>query len=267
VAADPRQGIAVTTSGGAKFTFGVAGAEGLAAPTASASGTYTYGSRTQGTTVTTQLTPGGGVQQILHIPNAAAPKTYRFNLVLAAGQVLQQQPDGSVSVRDRATGAAVGAFHPPWALDAHGSAIPTHYAVQGSTLIQVVAFSAGTAFPVTADPSWLDHPGYPPARTFDQAVDCFTLLLWSTQGYDRYPLLMHESDIANYITIIRGHPVLNPVAGQRLYDALLAQQHASQQYDGMKLQEALSACGYSPSEMTIPLAPVAQTAPEPVPVG
>ena len=41
----------------------------------------------------------------------------------------------------------------PWARDADGAPVPTHYEVTGGTLTQIVDFTPATAFPVVADPS------------------------------------------------------------------------------------------------------------------
>lgn len=44
----------------------------------------------------------------------------------------------------------------PWAFDANGTPVPTHYEVQGSTLVQVVDHTgAGIAYPVVADPTFI----------------------------------------------------------------------------------------------------------------
>lgn len=43
----------------------------------------------------------------------------------------------------------------PWAVDAQGFALSTHYKVDGSTVTQVVETNEATTFPVTADPSWV----------------------------------------------------------------------------------------------------------------
>lgn len=48
----------------------------------------------------------------------------------------------------------VSTISTPWAVDANGMSIPTHYKISGNTLTQVVESSTDTAFPVTADPSW-----------------------------------------------------------------------------------------------------------------
>ena len=47
--------------------------------------------------------------------------------------------------------ALVGA---PWAVDANGEPIATHYELADGALTQVVDINADTAFPVTADPEW-----------------------------------------------------------------------------------------------------------------
>jgi hypothetical protein len=47
--------------------------------------------------------------------------------------------------------AVVGA---PWAVDADGEPVSTHYELAGGVLTQVVDTDADTAFPVTADPEW-----------------------------------------------------------------------------------------------------------------
>lgn len=43
----------------------------------------------------------------------------------------------------------------PWAVDANGRRVPTHYTLDGDTLVQSVEVTAETAFPVVADPSLL----------------------------------------------------------------------------------------------------------------
>lgn len=41
----------------------------------------------------------------------------------------------------------------PWAVDANGKSVPTHYEINGTTVNQVVDTTPDTAYPVTADPS------------------------------------------------------------------------------------------------------------------
>ena len=58
--------------------------------------------------------------------------------------------DGSVSVSN--DNGFVGGIEAPWAIDAAGQALPTHYEISGSTLSQVVD-TTGAVFPVVADPT------------------------------------------------------------------------------------------------------------------
>lgn len=48
----------------------------------------------------------------------------------------------------------IGTIQAPWAVDANGSPVATHYEVDGGTLKQVIDTTSSTAFPVTADPEW-----------------------------------------------------------------------------------------------------------------
>ncbi|MCZ4302465.1 hypothetical protein [Microbacterium oxydans] len=92
-----------------------------------------------------------GVQTLIQIADADAPTEYRFPLSLPEGGQAALFDDGAVIVSD-ASGAAVSGFRAPWAVDANGTAVPTSFRVDGNELVQVVAFTADTAFPVTADP-------------------------------------------------------------------------------------------------------------------
>lgn len=61
--------------------------------------------------------------------------------------------NGSVLITDSSDNF-VGAVSPPWAKDAVGTLLPTHYEIEGETLTQVVEHAAGISYPVVADP-WL----------------------------------------------------------------------------------------------------------------
>ena len=61
--------------------------------------------------------------------------------------------DGTVRFVDAAGNETAG-IATPWALDAHGVAIPTSYTLDGTTLVQTIEH-AGAAYPVVADPLWI----------------------------------------------------------------------------------------------------------------
>ena len=68
---------------------------------------------------------------------------------------LKLNADGSVAAYD-AAGTLNGGFPAPWARDGNGRSVPTHFEVQGTTLVQVIEHrSAVYQYGVTADPFWL----------------------------------------------------------------------------------------------------------------
>ena len=48
----------------------------------------------------------------------------------------------------------IGYLGVPWAVDANGGLVKTHYEVSGDTVTQVLETNTDTAFPVSADPTW-----------------------------------------------------------------------------------------------------------------
>lgn len=85
---------------------------------------------------------------ILENKDATERFEYRFE-----GTDLRLQTDGSVLAY--VNGASVGAVAPAWAFDAAGTAVPTHYEVDGDILTQVVDHTSGSfEYPITADPWW-----------------------------------------------------------------------------------------------------------------
>jgi len=95
----------------------------------------------------------GSVQVVTVISEPSAPTDYVYDFALADSQRLEMQDDGSVLVLN-ADGSFRGGIAAPWAIDAAGEAVPTHYEISGSTLTQVVNHDAAFAYPVVADP-WM----------------------------------------------------------------------------------------------------------------
>jgi hypothetical protein len=81
-----------------------------------------------------------GARGAVSIQDALAPTRYIFGLDLPAGVSADLTPDGSVALRSRMNGVAIqlGEVAAPWAQDARGHAVPTHFEVNGSTITQVV---------------------------------------------------------------------------------------------------------------------------------
>jgi hypothetical protein len=100
------------------------------------------------------------------VEDANAPTEFSHEISLPAGTRMvpeQDMPNAEGVVEGATSGAAVfivdgagqiiGGFSSPWAKDAAGADLPTHYEVRGANLVQVVDHrTAGVAYPVVADP-------------------------------------------------------------------------------------------------------------------
>ena len=93
-----------------------------------------------------------GMQVLVVIDGPDAPTEYRFGMTVPAGAVLLPSTDGGAVVVD-AEGVVVAAVAPAWAVDANGQTVPTHYRIDGTTLVQVIDHH-GAAYPVVGDPCW-----------------------------------------------------------------------------------------------------------------
>jgi hypothetical protein len=96
----------------------------------------------------------GGMRALVNIASADAPERFEFPF---GGKIagLTLKPDGSVETLN-AESEVIGSVQAPWARDANGAVVPTHFEVQGTTLIQVVNHQGGNyAYGITADPLWL----------------------------------------------------------------------------------------------------------------
>lgn len=94
-----------------------------------------------------------GMRALINIQSPDAPTSYDFDL---SGDVadLTLAPDGSVVGVDSNANPIV-TIPAPWAVDANGATVPTHYKVNGATLTQIVQHTRGEwAYGITADPSF-----------------------------------------------------------------------------------------------------------------
>lgn len=99
------------------------------------------------------------VEQVLfNINNCQASKTFDFEFNLKPGEKLVSSSDflgfdtGETFVTDE-NGLITHIIDAPWAKDANGHEIKTHYNITGNTLTQVVEHNCNHVFPITADPS------------------------------------------------------------------------------------------------------------------
>lgn len=108
---------------------------------------------TNGSTTTPLVHEDGSVQILTTIADASAPRVYEYPLDIPLGSLLTLTADGGAEVAT-SDGLVIVSVAAPWAYDAEGRAVPTHFEVEGGTLLQIVNHVDGqTAYPVVADPS------------------------------------------------------------------------------------------------------------------
>jgi hypothetical protein len=100
-----------------------------------------------------------GIRVATVIPDADSAKSYTYELPSEITPVINQ--DGSIALTASFKGkddgeltVQYGTIDAPWAVDANGQNVPTHYVVSKGKLTQVVEHSRSNAFPVTADPTF-----------------------------------------------------------------------------------------------------------------
>lgn len=91
----------------------------------------------------------GGARQMYVLDSPEAKSSISFSAG-NAGSSLVANPDGGISVLG-AEGEEIATIGTPWAVDAEGEDLDTHYKIDGNTITQHVD-TADAAFPVTADP-------------------------------------------------------------------------------------------------------------------
>ena len=159
VPTDPREDISVS-GGGGTFTVSLPAANAAESAQPVGEGSVSFDNNDGSTTVPVVVNDGS-IQINTVIESASAPSDYRYEINVPGGGSLSADTDGAVSILD-SRGDWVGGVAAPWAKDADGTALPTSYAIEGTTLVQHVDLSAARiAYPVVADPwfgiALIDH--------------------------------------------------------------------------------------------------------------
>lgn len=98
----------------------------------------------------------GSVQIATIISGPNSPQRYAYKFSLSGEARLIADPQSGAVIIANQAGVPVGQVQTPWAVDAAGRTVATHYEISGGTLTQVVDLSAQpVTFPVVADPQTL----------------------------------------------------------------------------------------------------------------
>lgn len=152
VGVDPAQPITLTADeGGRTIDVSLPREVSLAAAEQATDGTLVFAATDGGTAATAQVVEDGSVRLTTVIPDATAPHRYTYDLALPADSTVTIEENGSASFVS-AEGEWLGGAAVPWAKDARGVDVPTHFVAEGDALVQVVDLTGVTAFPVVADP-------------------------------------------------------------------------------------------------------------------
>lgn len=93
-----------------------------------------------------------GMRALVYLDSPEAPERYEFQFGGDAAE-LKLSGDGSVTVLD-SRGEHLVSVEAPWAVDANGSNVPTHFEILGTSLIQIVEHrGSGYAYGIVADPT------------------------------------------------------------------------------------------------------------------
>lgn len=151
--------VTVTGESGVTVSFGLPHEADGALAEVTERGSVVYADPDGLTDVVVQpLEDGVRIQTVIN--SAQAPSTYDYRLDPGITPVING--DGSVDLVYAAEGLSIGVGHidTPWAVDAHGVSVPTHFIVSAGDLTQVVEHgAAGVAYPVVADPKYQGNCG------------------------------------------------------------------------------------------------------------
>ncbi|MFF2277906.1 DUF2599 domain-containing protein [Agromyces sp. NPDC058126] len=153
VPVDPADGITFESSeANASISIGLPNADDASSAIVEADGVVSYDNGDGSTTVPV-VKSDGSLQVTTVIDGPDAPTRYEYPIELPEGGALVDAGDGFFAAVD-ADGLPIAMISPAWAKDANGEDIATHYEVNGTSLVQVVEHSAGTVYPVVADPTY-----------------------------------------------------------------------------------------------------------------
>ncbi|MEN9911972.1 MAG: hypothetical protein RI956_416 [Pseudomonadota bacterium] len=138
-------------SGQNKFTIGLPIINSISDTQISKDGSVIYIDR-QGITDMVVQSFEDSARVLTVLNNINSPVEYIYTVNIPVGGQILKMPNGAIVIFDKSTNL-VGGFAPPWAVDAEGKKIPTHYEIRGNTVVQIINhINAAIKYPVVADP-------------------------------------------------------------------------------------------------------------------
>lgn len=151
VSRDPTDGVTIASADGAgAFSIGVPNAD-QSADARRAGPDLAIFSSDQASTATGISATSDGARLSVVITAADAPTDYAFPVQLPDGGYLKVLDDGSVDVVT-GLGVTVASIATPFATDANGNGVPTHFEIDADGALVQHVDHAGAAYPVVADP-------------------------------------------------------------------------------------------------------------------
>ncbi|UTT38956.1 hypothetical protein NMP99_13185 [Glutamicibacter mishrai] len=145
------EGVKITGAAVPKVTIGLP--QGAGSSTQERAGVVSFDNGNDSKTVPV-IKDDGSVQIATVIEGPGAPTKYKYPIAVPAGAKLVATDDGGAKIIDSG-GDPLGVFLPPWAIDADGKDVKTHYEIEDSALIQVVRHHEGSSYPIIADPTYV----------------------------------------------------------------------------------------------------------------
>jgi hypothetical protein len=154
VSDDPTRGVVLAGESGPSLSVGLPFADEAEEAVTQDDGTVIYPGQGSANVVVPTVV---GAQMLTVIADESAPTRYSYAIDLAAGQRLELTGGGAEVVN--ADGTTAHLISAPWAKDANGQQVATHFEVEGDSLVQVIDHTdaASVAYPVVADPIFLPY--------------------------------------------------------------------------------------------------------------
>lgn len=148
---DPAAKVKLSATGGPSISIGMPDKKDSENAEVAPDGTVVYRDAEGVLDIAVQAVSSGvRIQTIIN--GKDSPTEFRYPVTLPKGGSLSLLHDGTAAVLD-AENRLIAKIETPWARDAQNNPVPTHYDVQGSTLVQTVEHTSGQfAYPVVADP-------------------------------------------------------------------------------------------------------------------